>query len=68
MSLEFHLASSILSLLEIDLHIKNSLFPLLFTIINNISGDLNMLQGLELSIPISGTGVGNCDIRIILTA
>ena len=44
----------ILPLLEIDLHIRNSLYPPLLTIISSINGDLNMLHGLELLIPISG--------------
>ena len=31
-----------------DLHIRNNLFPPLFTIINDINGDLNFQYGLEL--------------------
>ena len=41
---------------------KNNLFPPLFLIINNIDGYLNILYGLELLIPSSGTGTRNCDI------
>ena len=40
------LARSMLPLLEIDLHIENDLFPPLFSIVNNINGDLNILYGL----------------------
>ena len=40
----------IVPMLEIDLHISNSLFPVLPTKINNINGDLIMLHSLELPI------------------
>ena len=33
-----------------------SLLEIWFTIINNLDGDLNMLHGLEILIPSSGTG------------
>ena len=39
------LCFAILPLLEIDLHIRNCLFSLLFTIINNINSNLNLLHG-----------------------
>ena len=59
---------AILPLLDIDLYIRNSLFPPLFTIINNINGDLNMLHGLELLILSNGTGAGIWNTRRKLTA
>ena len=46
-----------------DLHIRNNLFPPLFTIINNINGYLNILYDLKSLIPNSGTGTHNCDIQ-----
>ena len=49
------------TLLEIYLHIRNSLCPPLFTIINNIKEDLNMLHGFELLILSCRTGTGNWD-------
>ena len=42
---------------------RNNLFHPLFTIMNNIKGYLNILYGLELLIPSSGTGTRNCDIQ-----
>ena len=50
------------TLLKMDLLKRNNMFPPLFTIINNINGDLKFLYGLELLIPISGTGTRNYDI------
>ena len=47
------------------LHIRNSFCLPLFTIIDDITGDLNILYGLELLIPSSGTGTRNCDIHKI---
>ena len=47
------------TLLEMDLLKRNNLFPRLFTIINNINGNLNSMYGLELLIPSSGTGTRN---------
>ena len=44
-------------LLEMDLIKRNYLFPPLFTVINNINGYLNILYGLELLIPSSGTAI-----------
>ena len=46
---------------------RNNLFPPLFSIINNINGDLNILCGLEQLIPSSGTRTDNYDIRRTLT-
>ena len=40
-----------------DLLKRNNLFPPLFIIINKINGYLNILYGLELLIPSSGTGI-----------
>ena len=45
-----------------------SFFLPLVVIIDNINGDLNILHGLELLIPTSGTRTGNCDTRRKLTA
>ena len=59
---------AILPLLKTDLHISNGLFPSLFTIINNNNGDLIMLYYLELLVPSSGTGTGNCNIHRKLMA
>ena len=44
------------------MHIRNSLFPPLLTIINNINGTLNMLHNLEMLILSSWIGTGNWDI------
>ena len=55
-------------MLEINLHIRNSLFPPLFAIINNINGDLNMLHGLEFLILSTGRGTGNWNTSRKLTA
>ena len=35
------------------------------TFAGNINGDLNILHGLELLIPSSGTETGNCDTKKI---
>ena len=35
----------------------------MFTIINNITGYLDILYGLESLIPSSGTGTRNCDME-----
>ena len=43
------------------------LFVPLFTFINNINGDIYMLHGLELLVPSTGTGTGECEIRRKLT-
>ena len=53
---------AILPLLEMDLHIRNGLIPPLITIINNINGDFNILDGIERLIPTHGIGTLNCDI------
>ena len=45
-----------------DLHIRNNFFPPLFTMINDINGDLNILYGLELLIPSSGAGTRKFDM------
>ena len=50
------------------LYIRYSLFLPLFTIINTIHGDLDMLHGLELLIPSSGTRAGKWDTRRKLAA
>ena len=42
-----------------DLHIRNILFPPLFTIINDIYSNINILYGRELLIPSSGTRTRN---------
>ena len=44
-----------------DLHIGNNLFHTVFTIINDINGDLNFLYGLELLFPSFATGTHDCD-------
>ena len=59
---------AILRLLEMDLQIRNCLFPPLFTLVDNINSNLNMLHGLESLIPKFGTGTGNCDIQRKRTA
>ena len=59
---------AIVPLLEIDLHIRNRMFPKVLITINNINGDLIMLHGLELLILSSGTGTCNFDMQKILTA
>ena len=59
---------AIVPLLEIDLHIRNKLFPKLLITINNINGDLIMLHGLELLILSCGTGTCNFDMQKIVTA
>ena len=45
-----------------DLHIRNNLFLLMFTVINDINSDLNILYGSELQTANSGIGTRNCDI------
>ena len=52
----------ILSILKMNFLIRNSFLPTLFTITNNINGDLNILHGLQLVAPVSGAGTGNFEI------